>query len=298
MSQSSNPFATRTGGGCSIFRSHVGLTLVLSLMTAIACTPAAGDPSASGGAGGKGTGGATTTGGSGATAGQVGSGGHAGMMALPDSGSVNGGSGGMATGGGGGSAVDANTTSPDVPADTVPPNSDVSRSETPALPNDTAPNPNSDGCSPQINGALKVSGDVVLDERTCLNWMRRPKEAVNLNPMFPPDALTFCEQLQLGGHDDWRVPTVDELASIITRCGKYPPAGPWDAAFEVSGDGYWTTTSAGAPHKVCAIGTDNAGKFYEYGTDGPQRVRCVRGKGTVRHARDCTTGADCSNWYQ
>jgi hypothetical protein len=27
------------------------------------------------------------------------------------------------------------------------------------------------------------------------------------------------------------------------------------------------------------LAPDNAGKFYEYGTDGPQRVRCERGQG-------------------
>jgi hypothetical protein len=143
-----------------------------------------------------------------------------------------------------------------------------------------------------------VTGDVVFDPRTCLSWMRATKEGVNLNPALPPDGITFCEGLTLGGHDDWRVPTVSELASIVTRCGKYPPEGPWDAAFEVRGDGYWTTTSAGQPRKVCAIGTANAGKFYEYGIDGPQVVRCVRGTGAVKPARDCTTGATCADWYQ
>jgi hypothetical protein len=43
-------------------------------------------------------------------------------MALPDSGSVNGGTAGtMTRGGSGGSFVDANTTSPDVPFDSAPP---------------------------------------------------------------------------------------------------------------------------------------------------------------------------------
>ena len=153
-------------------------------------------------------------------------------------------------------------------------------------------------CTPDPSGALAAAGDVVFDPRTCLSWTRATKEGVNLNPALPPDGISYCGQLVLGGHDDWRVPTVDELASIITRCGKYPPEGPWDPLFEVKGDGYWTTTSAGAPRKVCAIGTANAGKFYEYGIDGPQVVRCVRGSGTVKHARDCTTGATCSNWYQ
>jgi hypothetical protein len=184
----------------------------------------------------------------------------------------------------------------DLAADVPGPPAPDARPDTPI---DTAsPDAAPAACTPQPAGQLVDMGDVVFDPRTCLSWMKATKDMVNLNPDYPPDSLTYCGGLGLGGFHDWRVPTVSELASIITRCGKYPPEGPWDPLFEVKGDGYWTTTSAGAPHKVCAIGTANAGKFYEYGTDGPQVVRCVRGTGKVKTARDCTTGATCANWYQ
>jgi hypothetical protein len=182
--------------------------------------------------------------------------------------------------------------SPDLSPDlTAPP--DPSADAAPNSP-DAAPT----ACTPQPTGQLVDMGDVVFDARTCLSWMKATKDMVNLNPDYPPDSLTYCRGLGLGGFHDWRVPTVSELASIITRCGKYPPEGPWAPLFEVKGDGYWTTTSAGAPHKVCAIGTANGGNYYHYGTDGPQVVRCVRGAGHVKTARDCTTSATCANWYQ
>jgi hypothetical protein len=190
-------------------------------------------------------------------------------------------------------------------ADLAPPSDTAGAERPPAGTADTAgtdvaaaPDAPPASCTPDPGAALVAKGEVIFDPRTCLSWMKATREGVNLNPMFPPDALTFCGQLVLGGFDDWRVPTVSELASIVTRCGKYPPEGPWDPLFDVKGDGYWTTTSAGQPRKVCAIGTANAGKFYEYGIDGPQVVRCVRGAGAVKPARDCTTGATCADWYQ
>jgi hypothetical protein len=71
-----------------------------------------------------------------------------------------------------------------------------------------------------------------------------------------------------------------------------------DPLFEVRGDRSWTTTSAGQPRKLCAIGTASAGKLYEYGIDGPRVVRCLRGAGVVKPARDCATGATVADWYQ
>jgi hypothetical protein len=148
------------------------------------------------------------------------------------------------------------------------------------------------GCVPQPSGALLAMGDVVHDAKSCLDWMRVTQAGVSYAA-----AETFCNDSSEGGFDDWRIPNASELASIVTLCGKYPPEGPIDTSvFDLQGDGYWTSTPAGEPNKVCAIGMANAGGYYHYGTAGPQVVRCVRGQGTVEDVTACTTAQGCKDW--
>lgn len=149
-------------------------------------------------------------------------------------------------------------------------------------------------CTPNPAGKLVVVGETVHDEKTCLDWMKTTQDNVNYAA-----SETFCGDSTLGGFDDWRIPNLNEFASIITACGKYPPEGPVDTSiFDIKGDGYWTTTSAGEPNKVCAVGMANAGGYYHYGTAGPQVVRCVRGTGTVKTVMDCTVKEidGCKEW--
>jgi hypothetical protein len=149
-------------------------------------------------------------------------------------------------------------------------------------------------CTPNPGGTFKVVGETVHDEKTCLDWMKTTQDNVNYAA-----AETFCADSTLGGFDDWHIPNVNEFASTVTACGKYPPEGPVNTTiFDIKGDGYWTTTPAGEPNKVCAVGMANAGGYYHYGTAGPQVVRCVRGVGTVETVSDCTTPAvnGCKDW--
>lgn len=146
-------------------------------------------------------------------------------------------------------------------------------------------------CTPKADGAVQAVGETLHDEKTCLDWMKTTKSGVNYAA-----AEMFCADSILGGFDDWRIPSASEFASTVTRCGKYQPEGPVDPAFDQVGDGYWTTTPAGEPNKVCAVGMLNAGGYYHYGTAGPQVVRCVRGTGTVKMVKDCTVAQGCSNW--
>lgn len=60
-----------------------------------------------------------------------------------------------------------------------------------------------------------VSGDlVVTDNRTGLMW--EVKTAANKGIQYNwYNACLYCSNLTFAGHDDWRLPTIKELASIV-----------------------------------------------------------------------------------
>jgi hypothetical protein len=53
-------------------------------------------------------------------------------------------------------------------------------------------------------------------------------------------ALTYCENLELAGHDDWRLPNVRELQSIVDY-GRFDPA--ISPVFGALSSFYWSSTS-------------------------------------------------------
>jgi hypothetical protein len=82
--------------------------------------------------------------------------------------------------------------------------------------------------------------ETVTDNLTGLMW------AENANPDGAKtwaDALTYCNDLSLGGYDDWRLPNLNELRSPFdpTLSAPYLPAGhPFDG---VQSDSYWSSTT-------------------------------------------------------
>jgi len=56
------------------------------------------------------------------------------------------------------------------------------------------------------------NGDgTVTDKKTGLMWASRD----NGVPINWPDALAYCQDYSSGGHTDWRLPTLAELASLF-----------------------------------------------------------------------------------
>src|SRR5690606_16574845 len=104
-------------------------------------------------------------------------------------------------------------------------------------------------CTPNPSGTFVVDGDLVLDEVTCLTWMQgwitsdEAKDAVV--DAYPgatrDDAVATCESLSLGGYDDFRLPTLGEIATIATRCLDWGNDPPWAPEFETTG-AVWTDT--------------------------------------------------------
>ena len=85
------------------------------------------------------------------------------------------------------------------------------------------------------------NGDTVTDNLTGLMWA----QDANLDGTKPwADALTYVSGLNLATHDDWRLPNVNELESLIN-------AGEADSAAWLNTQGftdvqtaiYWTSTT-------------------------------------------------------
>lgn len=94
------------------------------------------------------------------------------------------------------------------------------------------------GCSNEDRFTDNGDG-TVTDNCTGLMWQKDTGN--DGNPLINwCDALAYCEDLELAGHDDWRLPNVRELQSIVD----YGPLSPAiDAVFDALPSFYWSSTS-------------------------------------------------------
>lgn len=118
------------------------------------------------------------------------------------------------------------------------------------------------------------SGLHVLDASTGLLW----QQAVNLTPKTWQQALAYCEGLEMGGYDDWRVPNIRELYTLAD----YHLGAPYidTLAFGTAHDlPVWSsTTNDTTSYFDEAWAVDfGAGRKFPFIKAEQLLVRCVRG---------------------
>jgi hypothetical protein len=97
-----------------------------------------------------------------------------------------------------------------------------------------------------------AGGDVILDQATGLSWTRR------LGCWPWKNALAGCEMLERGSMDDWRLPNVKELLSLVD-VGLSDPASDFPNMPASTGDPttdsshFWTSTSSGAENDLTRL---------------------------------------------
>lgn len=123
------------------------------------------------------------------------------------------------------------------------------------------------------SGLFKDNRDqTVTDQKTGLMW-----QGTEILPRKWEHALAYCEELELGGFDDWRLPTLKELMSLVNEEHINPSI---DTSFfpATRSAAYWTgTTFSGHPGFAWYVRFDN-GLEYNGGYKGRRYfVRAVRG---------------------
>lgn len=113
-------------------------------------------------------------------------------------------------------------------------------------------------------------GTTVLDDRAFLEWQ---KGATTVQRAWVA-AVDYCNDLVLGGHDDWRLPNIKELASLLD------PSGNPEGSLDSGGDRFWSGTprhrSGGEGNEAFFVDF-GAGVYSSLATTDTQRARCVRG---------------------
>ena len=83
------------------------------------------------------------------------------------------------------------------------------------------------------NSNFAIHGTKVLDKQTGLIWMMLPEFTIR----EWRDAMVFCYQLNLDGTRGWRLPTVEELATLLEPLPELHPI-----SYHPNGH-YWTSTT-------------------------------------------------------
>ncbi len=120
------------------------------------------------------------------------------------------------------------------------------------------------------------SNGIVTDNKTGLQWQDDYSDnGGDIKYAKWTDAIAYCKSLSLGGYDDWRLPNIIELRSIVDRSLVNPAIDP--TFLSLTSYHYWSSTThayiTGYAWNVHFWG----GYSYYNDKSNTYYVRCVRG---------------------
>lgn len=117
----------------------------------------------------------------------------------------------------------------------------------------------------------QLQPDVVGDLKTRLFWQR----LVPVGVFSLAAAEQYCADLQLANQSDWRLPSMQELQTVVDESRANPAIDP--VVFPATpGEGFWSATRwAGTPQLAWRVDFERGSAAYDTATIS-YRVRCVR----------------------
>jgi Protein of unknown function (DUF1566) len=144
------------------------------------------------------------------------------------------------------------------------------------------PMPNLRGSGlPNLQTLDSTDADLVSDRLTKLDWQR----VVDPRSFDQRRAASYCAELSLAGHRDWRLPAMIELVSIADTSKADPAADP--VAFPNTPPvPFWSSqTDSSNAGLGWYVFFKNGGAYVGNDVIDPARVRCVRGPSSCSSAQ-------------
>ena len=124
-----------------------------------------------------------------------------------------------------------------------------------------------------ISGTLLMANSSKQDAKTGLIW--QDNKEVGENYLNHDEAKRYCQDLEVDGFADWRLPTLREAYTIVDLTRNRPAL---KSGFEIRDDGrYWTSTLfVKNPEKEAWYISMSYGEAEAYKKSRIYHVRCVR----------------------
>ncbi len=133
--------------------------------------------------------------------------------------------------------------------------------------------PTTETCTPGEAGFQSENG-YVLALDTCVYYQNFSVAVTDLN--FAA-AIAECTSLMIGGFNDWRLPSLEELDAIVDKTQGLSPSIDSTTFPNTAAKLHWTSLQDETTKKVTTVDFSNIGNVStNTGADGPQAYRCVR----------------------